>query len=73
MVGVSPDTIDSDVETQVKQRALSEDITASLIGACVEVYIIDNNGDEVRVAGNNHSQTSIQITFSDMLFILLMV
>ncbi len=50
MVGVSPDAIDSDVETQVKQRALSEDITAWLIGACVqELYIIDNNGDEVRI------------------------
>ena len=67
MVGVSPDAIDSDVETQVKQRALSEDITAWLIGACVqEVYIIDNNGDEVRVAGNDPFANKHTITVSDM-------
>ena len=67
MVGVSPDAIDSDVETQVKQRALSEDITAWLIGACVqELYIIDNNGDEVRVAGNDPFANKHTITVSDM-------
>ena len=67
MVGVSPDAIDSDVETQVKQRALSEDITAWLIGACVqELYIIDDNGDEVRVAGNDPFANKHTITVSDM-------
>ena len=67
MVGVTPDTIDSDVEMQVKQRALSEDITAWLIGACVqELYIIDNNGDEVRVAGNDPFANKHTITVSDM-------
>ena len=67
MVGVSPDAIDSDVETQVKQRALSEDITAWLIGACVqELYIIDNNGDEVRIAGNDPFANKHTITVSDM-------
>ena len=64
MVGVSPDAIDSDVETQVKQRALSEDITAWLIGACVqELYIID---DKVRVAGNDPFANKHTITVSDM-------
>lgn len=67
MVGVTPDAIDSDVETQVKQRALSEDITAWLIGACVqELYIIDDNGDEVRVAGNDPFANKHTITVSDM-------
>ena len=67
MVGVTPDAIDSDAETQVKQRALSEDITAWLIGACVqELYIIDDNGDEVRVAGNDPFANKHTITVSDM-------
>ena len=66
-VGVTPDAVDSDVEMQVKQRALSEDITAWLIGACVqEVYIIDQNGDEVRVAGNDPFANKHTITVSDM-------
>ena len=66
-VGVTPDAVDSDVEMQVKQRALSEDITAWLIGACVqELYIIDDNGDEVRVAGNDPFANKHTITVSDM-------
>ena len=33
---------------------------------CSKVYIIDNNGDEVRVAEMTHSQINIQLQFRDM-------
>ncbi len=66
-VGVTPDTIEHDVELEVKQRALNEPITAWLIGACVqEVYVTDRDGNEVRIAGNDPFANKHTITVSDM-------
>ncbi len=67
IVGVTPETLDHDIESQVKQRALSEPITAWLIGACVqEVYVTDRDGNEVRIAGNDPFADKHTITISDM-------
>lgn len=66
-VGVEPDTLEEDVVKALRIRANQEEITAWLIGACVqEVYVIDKEGDEIKICGNDPLANKHTITMSDM-------
>ena len=66
-IGVSPDKISDEDQLAVSQRALSEEVTVWLVGACIqEVYVLDQAGNEVKVAGNDPFATKTTITISDM-------
>ena len=67
MVGVEPDRLEEEAVMAVRQRALNEEITAWLIGACVqEVYVIDKEGDTIKICGNDPFAQKHTITMSDM-------
>lgn len=66
-VGVEPDALEEDVVKALRIRANQEEITAWLIGACVqEVYVIDKEGDEIKICGNDPLANKHTITMSDM-------
>ena len=66
-VGVSPDALDSEDVFAISQRALSEEVTAWLIGACVqEVYVLDHDGEMIKITGNDPFANKHTITMSDM-------
>ena len=66
-VGVSPDALDSEDVFVISQRALSEEVTAWLIGACVqEVYVLDHDGEMIKITGNDPFANKHTITMSDM-------
>ena len=66
-VGVSPDALDSEDVFAISQRALSEEVTAWLIGACVqEVYVLDHDGGMIKITGNDPFANKHTITMSDM-------
>lgn len=66
-VGVEPDALEEDVVKVLRIRANQEEITAWLIGACVqEVYVIDKEGDEIKICGNDPLANKHTITMSDM-------
>lgn len=65
--GVEPDALEEDVVKALRIRANQEEITAWLIGACVqEVYVIDKEGDEIKICGNDPLANKHTITMSDM-------
>ena len=67
MVGVEPDRLEEETVMAVRQRALNEEITAWLIGACVqEVYVSDQEGDTIKICGNDPFAQKHTITMSDM-------
>lgn len=67
MVGVEPDRLEEETVMAVRQRALNEEITAWLIGACVqEVYVSDQEGDTIKICGNDPFVQKHTITMSDM-------
>ena len=66
-VGVEPDALEEEVVKALRIRANQEEITAWLIGACVqEVYVIDKEGDEIKICGNDPLANKHTITMSDM-------
>ena len=66
-IGVEPDKLEADAVFAVSQRALNEEITAWLIGACVqEVYVVDKAGDQIKICGNDPFANKHTITMSDM-------
>lgn len=66
-IGVAPDALDDEDVYMVSQRALSEEVTAWLIGACLqEVYVFDESGNVVKVTGNDPFANKHTITMSDM-------
>ena len=67
MVGVEPDRLEEETVMAVRQRALNEEIIAWLIGACVqEVYVSDQEGDTIKICGNDPFAQKHTITMSDM-------
>ena len=66
-VGVEPDALEDDVVKALRIRANQEEITAWLIGACVqELYVVDKEGDEIKICGNDPFANKHTITMSDM-------
>ena len=66
-IGVSAETIDKTNQFAICQRALNEEITAWLIGSCIqEVYVEDKDGDPLKIAGNDPFANMNTITISDM-------
>lgn len=66
-VGVELEALEEDVVKALRIRANQEEITAWLIGACVqEVYVIDKEGDEIKICGNDPLANKHTITMSDM-------
>ena len=67
MIGVTPDKISDEDRLAVSQRALNEEVTAWLVGACIqEVYVTDKAGNEIKIAGNDPFANKHTITMSDM-------
>lgn len=66
-MGVTSDKIDASNEFNVEKRVLNEEVTAWLIGACVqEVFVNDKDGNTVKIAGNDPFANKHTITISDM-------
>ena len=65
-VGVEPDALEEDVVKALRIRANQEEITAWLIACVQEVYVIDKEGDEIKICGNDPLANKHTITMSDM-------
>ena len=66
-IGVVNEKIDAANALNVEKRALNEEITVWLIGACVqELYVEDRDGSIIKVAGNDPYANKHTITISDM-------
>ncbi|MDO4466063.1 MAG: DNA-directed RNA polymerase subunit beta [Bacillota bacterium] len=66
-IGVTPDKLSAEECFGLKQRALSEEITAWILGACQqEVFVEDEKGNTVKICGNDPLATKHTITISDM-------
>ncbi len=51
----------------IQERVQEEELTAWLVGAAVqEIYVLDKNGDEVKIIGNDPFANMHTITISDM-------
>ncbi|WP_439753727.1 DNA-directed RNA polymerase subunit beta [Floccifex sp.] len=66
-IGVSADKLDTASEFSIEKRVLNEEITAWLIGSCVqELYVIDKDNQTIKIAGNDPFTNKHTITISDM-------
>ena len=66
-IGVSSEKIDAANEFNIEKRVMNEEITAWLIGSCVqEVYVVDKDGSTIKIAGNDPFANKHTITISDM-------
>lgn len=66
-IGVSSEKIDTANEFNIEKRVMNEEITAWLIGSCVqEVYVVDKDGSTIKIAGNDPFANKHTITISDM-------
>ena len=66
-IGVSSEKIDAANEFNIEKRVMNEEITAWLIGSCVqEVYVVDKDSSTIKIAGNDPFANKHTITISDM-------
>ena len=59
--------LSAEAKEELISRAQKEDVTIWLVGACVqEIHVLDEDGDEVKIIGNDPFANKHTITISDM-------